>query len=216
MEKFGIRTQGEKGITYVVVTFRSKETCSRMGKLLSTLPTIGILGFPETAENDDCCLMLKVQKDLYDDQVEETITRILELALKNEDALLYRDDVLAELKDFPESNDAFEKGLTLLELGDCRTGLDQLRLSVELLAKVKAGNDKSLENQTEKLKELLGRNGFTGPLISAVVATLNAFTRFENDYVKHDSGKRIMANDVITYKHPTVFLLSCLLRIKNN
>lgn len=69
-----------------------------------------------------------------------------------------------------------------------RNALDDLRLSLELLLKRVLGNDKSLENQMPEVGRLIKERGGSPELGNMFVKLLDYYSKYQNSYVKHDSG----------------------------
>lgn len=80
-----------------------------------------------------------------------------------------------------------------------RHAMDDLRLSLELLLKEILSNDKSLNNQTNDLREYLGRKGKSTEIIGVANNDMQALARYFDKHVKHNNDVKTNEIDYITY-----------------
>ncbi len=127
----------------------------------------------------------------------------IEIAKSNDQVILYPrgaklldeatvNQNLSWLESHPSVLKHFEQALAQYMTGDKkqqRNLLDNLRFSLEQLLKDILGNDKSLENQKDKLLPWLEAQGVHKQTVNMYNALLcGPYTQFQNDAVKH--GKR--------------------------
>jgi hypothetical protein len=99
---------------------------------------------------------------------------------------LLRENLLI-LKDFPDSAKLYQSALNKLnEQRHERNLLDDLRLSLELLLQRILSNDKSLENQIEKIGTFLKNRGASTELRNMFITIINYYSKYQNNYVKHN------------------------------
>ncbi|MFZ1634368.1 MAG: hypothetical protein WAT43_10880 [Chitinophagales bacterium] len=96
---------------------------------------------------------------------------------------------LVLLKDFPEAAKLFQSALDKLnESRFERNLLDDLRLSLEYVAKQVLNNSKSLENQLEPLVEFLKQRGTSKELTNMFRTLTDYYSKYQNTYVKHSDS----------------------------
>ena len=94
-----------------------------------------------------------------------------------------------------------------------RNLLDDLRLSLELLVKEILGNSKSLENQLTDIGTFIKRNNGSRELVNMFVKLIDYFTKYQNDYVKHDS--QVIEEEVEFILEITSSFMKHFIRMKN-
>lgn len=98
------------------------------------------------------------------------------------------DETKAWLDGYPKALEQYSNALDKYK-GNIfeRNLLDDLRLSLELLVKEILKNSKSLENQHADIGRFIKNNGGSKELINMFVKLIEYFTKYQNEYVKHDS-----------------------------
>lgn len=91
------------------------------------------------------------------------------------------------LEKYPRSYEQYKNALMKYDAhSNQRNMLDDLRLSFELLLKDIFINDKSLENQTTNVCGMLKDAGIATELRNMFRSILDFYTKYQNNYVKHD------------------------------
>lgn len=99
------------------------------------------------------------------------------------------------LEKYPNVQKVYSKGLENFETGDSdRNGLDDMRLSLELLIKELLGNKKSLENNLNPLGRELKDRGVTHEIYSMMRKLIELYAKFQDDNVKHND--KVKLNEV--------------------
>ena len=94
-----------------------------------------------------------------------------------------------------------------------RNLLDDLRLSLELLVKEILDNSKSLENQFSDIGLFIKRNNGSTELSNMFVKLIDYFTKYQNEYVKHDS--QVIEEEVEFILEITSSFMKHFIRMKN-
>lgn len=94
-----------------------------------------------------------------------------------------------------------------------RNLLDDLRLSLELLVKEILGNSKSLENQFSDIGLFIESNNGSKELSNMFVKLIDYFTKYQNEYVKHDS--QVIEEEVEFILEITSSFMKHFIRMKN-
>lgn len=94
-----------------------------------------------------------------------------------------------------------------------RNLLDDLRLSLELLVKDILENSKSLENQFSDIGLFIKSNNGSKELANMFVKLVEYFTKYQNDYVKHDS--QVIEEEVEFILEITSSFMKHFIRMKN-
>ena len=95
-----------------------------------------------------------------------------------------------------------------------RNLLDDLRLSLELLVKEILGNSKSLENQFSDIGLFIESNNGSKELSNMFVKLIDYFTKYQNEYVKHDS--QVIEEEVEFILEITSSFMKHFIRMKNS
>ena len=94
-----------------------------------------------------------------------------------------------------------------------RNLLDDLRLSLELLVKDILENSKSLENQFSDIGLFIKSNNGSKELANMFVKLVEYFTKYQNEYVKHDS--QVIEEEVEFILEITSSFMKHFIRMKN-
>lgn len=89
------------------------------------------------------------------------------------------------LEDAPNPMKLYDDAVTYLYGIDSRAALDSLRLCIEQLMKDTLGNSKPLEKQKDDLGKYLKAKGLSNEIRTQALNTLESFTRYQNNNVKH-------------------------------
>ena len=90
------------------------------------------------------------------------------------------------LKENLNSLKLYDDAVTYLYGIDNRAALDNLRLCIEQLMKETLGNSKPLEKQKDDFGKYLKTKGLPCELRTQALNTLDSFTRYQNNNVKHN------------------------------
>lgn len=94
-----------------------------------------------------------------------------------------------------------------------RNLLDDLRLSLELLVREILGNSKSLENQFGDIGFFIKSNNGSKELANMFVKLVEYFTKYQNEYIKHDS--HVIEEEVEFILEITSSFMKHFIRMKN-
>jgi len=93
------------------------------------------------------------------------------------------------LSNYPEVRKLFDEALLKHDHGVFkRNTLDDLRLSLEILARQLFGNHKSLENQIAQIGQFVKEKGGSPQLANMFEKLVDYYTKYQNTYVKHDDA----------------------------
>jgi hypothetical protein len=93
------------------------------------------------------------------------------------------------LSRFPEARKLFDEALLKHDHGVFkRNTLDDLRLSLEILARQLFNNDKTLENQISQVGLFVKQRGGSPQLANMFEKLVDYYTKYQNTYVKHDDA----------------------------
>lgn len=101
------------------------------------------------------------------------------------------------LEDAPNPMKLYDDAVTYLYGIDSRAALDSLRLCIEQLMKDTLGNSKPLEKQKEDLGKYLKAKGLSNEIRTQALNTLESFTRYQNNNVKHFSKDEYVEKDFV-------------------
>lgn len=90
------------------------------------------------------------------------------------------------LEEAPNPKKLYDDAITYLYGIDQRAALDNLRLCIEQLLKETLGNTKPLEKQKDEFGKYLKSKGLSSEIRTQTLNTLDSFTRYQNNNVKHN------------------------------
>ena len=90
------------------------------------------------------------------------------------------------LEETPNPKKLYDDAVTYLYGIDQRAALDSLRLCIEQLLKETLGNSKPLEKQKDEFGKYLKAKGLSSEIRTQALNTLDSFTRYQNNNVKHN------------------------------
>ena len=90
------------------------------------------------------------------------------------------------LEGSPNPMKLYDDSVTYLYGIDSRAALDTLRLCIEQLMKETLGNSKPLEKQKDEFGKYLKSKGLSSEIRTQAVNTLDCFTKYQNNNVKHN------------------------------
>ena len=90
------------------------------------------------------------------------------------------------LEETPNPKELYDDAITYLYGIDQRAALDNLRLCIEQLLKGTLGNSKPLEKQKDEFGKYLKAKGLSSEIRTQALNTLDSFTKYQNNNVKHN------------------------------
>lgn len=101
------------------------------------------------------------------------------------------------LEETPNLKKLYNDAVTYLYGLDNRAALDNLRLCIEQLMKEALVNSKPLEKQKEDFGKYLKAKGFPSEIRTQALNTLDSFTKYQNNNVKHNSKNEYAEMDFV-------------------
>lgn len=97
----------------------------------------------------------------------------------------------------PTPKRLYDDAVTYLYGIDSRAALDNLRLCIEQLMKETLGNSKPLEKQKDDFGKYLKMKGLSSEIRTQALNTLDSFTRYQNNNVKHNFKDEYSEKDFV-------------------
>lgn len=101
------------------------------------------------------------------------------------------------LEESPNPMRLYDDAVTFLYGIDNRAALDTLRLCIEQLMKETLGNSKPLEKQKEDFGNYLKTKGLSKEIRTQAVSSLDSFTKYQNNNVKHNFKDEYAEKDFV-------------------
>ena len=101
------------------------------------------------------------------------------------------------LEETPNLKKLYDDAITFLYGIDNRAALDSLRLCIEQLMKETLGNSKPLEKQKDDFGKYLKSKGLSVEIRTQALNTLDSFTRYQNNNVKHSFKDEYVEKDFV-------------------
>lgn len=101
------------------------------------------------------------------------------------------------LEETPNPKKLYDDAVTYLYGIDQRAALDSLRLCIEQLLKETLGNSKPLEKQKDEFGKYLKSKGLSSEIRTQALNTLDSFTRYQNNNVKHNFKEEYVEKDFV-------------------
>lgn len=101
------------------------------------------------------------------------------------------------LEETPNPMKLYDDSVTYLYGIDSRAALDTLRLCIEQLMKETLGNSKPLEKQKEDFGNYLKTKGLSKEIRTQAVSSLDSFTKYQNNNVKHNFKDEYAEKDFV-------------------
>ena len=101
------------------------------------------------------------------------------------------------LEETPNSMKLYDDAITFLYGIDNRAALDNLRLCIEQLMKETLGNSKPLEKQKDDFGKYLKSKGLSSEIRTQALNTLDSFTKYQNNNVKHNFKEEYVEKDFV-------------------
>lgn len=136
--------------------------------------------------NDECYTAILYPDENYDVGY---VNNAIKVAMRKDATNKYlrpqRGTIIGMLEEAPSPMKLYDDAVTYLYGIDSRAALDSLRLCIEQLMKDTLGNSKPLEKQKEDLGKYLKSKGLSNEIRTQALNTLESFTRYQNNNVKH-------------------------------
>ena len=137
--------------------------------------------------NDECYAAILYPDESYDIGF---VKNAIEVAMREDVTHNYsrarQSMIKGMLEETPNPKKLYNDAVTYLYGIDNRAALDNLRLCIEQLMKETLGNSKPLEKQKEDLGKYLKAKGLSNEIRTQALNTLDSFTRYQNNNVKHN------------------------------
>ena len=116
------------------------------------------------------------------------------------------------LDDYPNCKKHLELGIKRIkEDSEYREGLDEMRVSLELLCKEILNSNASLENLKEEILAYLSKRGLAKEICNFYATCLNSYVRYNNNNVKHSDGNRISRREAMLIMKTITALMAFLI-----
>jgi len=148
--------------------------------------------------SDECYTAILYPDENYD---VDYVKNAIEVAMRKDgtnDYLRKQQGVIkGMLEESPNPKKLYDDAVTYLYGIDSRAALDNLRLCIEQLMKETLGNSKPLEKQKEYLGNYLKAKGLSSEIRTLALNTLESFTRYQNNNVKHNFKDEYAEKDFV-------------------
>lgn len=137
--------------------------------------------------NDECYEAILYSDENYDIGF---VKNAIEVAMREDVTHNYsrarQSMIKGMLAETPNPKKLYNDAVTYLYGIDQRAALDNLRLCIEQLLKGTLGNSKPLEKQKDEFGKYLKAKGLSSEIRTQALNTLDSFTRYQNNNVKHN------------------------------
>lgn len=148
--------------------------------------------------SDECYNAILYPNESYD---VDYVNNAIEVAMRRDGTDNYlrsqRGMIKVMLEETPNPMKLYDDAVTFLYGIDNRSALDNLRLCIEQLMKVTLGNSKPLEKQKDDFGKYLKSKGLSGEIRTQAINTLDCFTRYQNNNVKHSYKDEYAEKDFV-------------------
>ena len=148
--------------------------------------------------NDECYTAILYPDENYDVGY---VNNAIKVAMRKDETNNYLrsqgEMIKGMLEDAPNPMKLYDDAVTYLYGIDSRAALDSLRLCIEQLMKDTLGNSKPLEKQKEDLGKYLKSKGLSNEIRTQALNTLESFTRYQNNNVKHNYKDEYVEKDFV-------------------
>jgi len=121
------------------------------------------------------------------------------------------EDILKWLSDIPTAQQAFIAALKMYSTSSISKCLDELRKSFEFTLRAIFKNKKSLENQSNEIRNLFSEKGVDPQIRNIFTKIYNFYIIYQNENVKHGEGAKYYDIEFILYQ--TGSMIRFLLRL---
>lgn len=137
--------------------------------------------------SDECYKAILYPDESYDvGYVKNAIEIVMRRDGSDDYLMAQREMIKGMLEDTPNPMKLYDDAVTFLYGIDHRAALDNLRLCIEQLMKEALGNSKPLEKQKDDFGKYLKTKGLPSEIRTQALNTLDSFTKYQNNNVKHN------------------------------
>lgn len=186
-----IRT--EKGQFFQVCIYNSVDAVLR----ISRLSVLKCIKEAQITHSDKCYKAILYPDENYDVGY---VKNAIEVAMRKDGADYLRAQrgmIKGMLEESPNPMKLYDDAVTFLYGIDNRVALDTLRLCIEKLMKETLGNSKPLEKQKDDFGKYLKTKGLSNEIRTQALNTLDSFTRYQNNNVKHNFKDEYAEKDFV-------------------
>lgn len=137
--------------------------------------------------NDECYEAILYPDESYDIGF---VKNAIEVAMREDVTYNYsrarQSMIKGMLEETPNPKKLYDDAVTYLYGIDQRAALNSLRLCIEQLLKETLGNSKPFEKQKDEFGKYLKSKGLSSEIRTQALNTLDSFTRYQNNNVKHN------------------------------
>lgn len=184
----------DEGQYFQVSIYNSVDAVLRISRL-SVLKCIKEV---RITHNDECYMAILYLDDNYGAGY---VKNAIEVAMRKDGTNDYmnaqRGMIKGMLEETPNPMKLYDDAVTFLYAIDSRAALDNLRLCIEQLMKETLGNSKPLEKQKDDFGKYLKTKGLSNEIRTQALNTLDSFTRFQNNNVKHNFKDEYAEKDFV-------------------
>lgn len=153
---------------------------------ISRLSVLNCIKEAHITHSDECYTVILYPDGNYDVGY---VKNAIEVAMRKDGADYLRAQrgmIKGMLEESPNPMKLYDDAVTYLYGIDSRAALDNLRLCIEQLMKDTLGNSKPLEKQQDDFGKYLKSKGISKEIRTQAVNTLDSFTKYQNNNVKHN------------------------------
>lgn len=165
---------------------------------ISRLSVLKCIKEARITHNDECYMAILYLDDNYGAGY---VKNAIEVAMRKDGTNDYmnaqRGMIKGMLEETPNPMKLYDDAVTFLYAIDSRAALDNLRLCIEQLMKETLGNSKPLEKQKDDFGKYLKTKGLSSEIRTQALNTLDSFTRFQNNNVKHNFKDEYAEKDFV-------------------
>lgn len=165
---------------------------------ISRLSVLKCIKEVRITHNDECYMAILYLDDNYGAGY---VKNAIEVAMRKDGTNDYmnaqRGMIKGMLEETPNPMKLYDDAVTFLYAIDSRAALDNLRLCIEQLMKETLGNSKPLEKQKDDFGKYLKTKGLSSEIRTQALNTLDSFTRFQNNNVKHNFKDEYAEKDFV-------------------
>lgn len=148
--------------------------------------------------SDECYKAILYPDESYDVGY---VKNAIEVAMRRDGSddylIAQREMIKGMLEDAPNPMKLYDDAVTFLYGIDRRAALDNLRLCIEQLMKETLENSKPLEKQKDDFGKYLKEKGLPSEIRTQALNTLDSFTKYQNNNVKHNFKDDYMEIDFV-------------------
>lgn len=165
---------------------------------ISRLSVLNCIKEAHITHSDECYTVILYPDGNYDVGY---VKNAIEVAMRKDGTDDYlraqRGMIKGMLEETPNPKKLYDDAVTYLYGIDNRAALDNLRLCIEQLMKETLGNSKPLEKQKDDFGKYLKTKGLSSEIRTQALNTLDSFTRYQNNNVKHNSKDEYAEKDFV-------------------